>query len=56
MAKKEYQCSSCGAHFKRYQSLVRNPELVFCNKTCKGIYFRGKNTGSDNPNFNNEWS
>ncbi|MDD4804152.1 MAG: NUMOD3 domain-containing DNA-binding protein [Candidatus Pacebacteria bacterium] len=45
-------CNYCGESIKRSPSKVKNKENHFCDRICMQLYF----TGSNNPNYNNEWS
>lgn len=50
-ALKSYRCTYCGKEVIRYQSLVRNPNRVFCNPRCCGDYQKTELKGKNNPNY-----
>ena len=55
--KKTYICAYCGLTVERYESTVRNPDKVFCNRGCQGKWQSKANRGSNNPNYKDgTWS
>ena len=46
--KSTYKCYRCYKEFKRYSSQVKNPNRVFCSRSCQSMF---NTTGIKNPNY-----